>query len=231
MLSTTKLIAQAVGSFLHYEYALGRGGMFSERYLTTPVSQALQYKYKCGVTAEHKHPSLKGAGGSYPRVDFAAVTGFPKALAVVETKWTNHANISRQAILWDLLRLELVARADNAEAFFVLAGERSMITKISTYKWSDGQRAASFLPFGKAGKIQVKGAVHVLGESLQRRFDEYPEVEFPCSLHLKSPYAYPQQVNEDQKSSSAKYQVFVWQLNMDLSSRERFVPSAKASVP
>ncbi|MGR9244052.1 hypothetical protein ACU8OH_35660 (plasmid) [Rhizobium leguminosarum] len=234
MLKTRKVLAQAVGSWLQYEFALGRGGLFSERYLSVPISQALAYKYKCGVEAEHAHKGLKEETGSHLRVDFAVIKDAPKVLAVVESKWANHHVPSLADIIWDIVRLEIVAEADDAEAFFVLAGDRSVLERIFDYKWGGENEIGSLLRKYRGSSIQIEHAAPLFRDALRQRFLDYPDASFPSRILLHPPYAYPEYPNEiesvtgEQETptfASPKYQVWVWEIDRSEENRKRFTPS------
>lgn len=220
--TTTKILAQALGSWLHYEYALGRGGLFNERYISAPISQVLAYRFNCGVSAEHPHPTLSTmheGPGAKPSVDFAAIEKYPKVRALVESKWLNDAGVKVEAIVWDLIRLEMVADAEDAEAYFVLAGKRDRMTQIfeaAPYRWQNGKQTESQL-FDRIHRTSVE--VEKLGEKYSEKlrpfFMKYPNGSFPSKVSLKQPYSYPYGVPApaaDNDAGQPKYQVWVWEV-------------------
>ncbi|MBB4184782.1 hypothetical protein GGE07_001408 [Sinorhizobium terangae] len=233
MPTTTKVLAQALGSWLQYEYALGRGGLFNERYISTPISQVLSYRFKCGVSAEHPHPTLgpvRGGRGAKPSVDFAVIEHYPKVRALVESKWLNDAGVKVEAIIWDLIRLEMVAHAENAEAYFVLAGKRDRMTEVfeaARYQWQNARLVEGLL-FDRVDRASV--AVEKLtGKYLQKLrpyFEKYATGSFPSDIFLKQPYSYPYSVTaavSDTDAGQPKYQVWVWEIERNEGGR-RFQP-------
>jgi hypothetical protein len=59
------------------------------------------------------------------RFPFGGISGSPVSQGcAVETKWVGKNGLSAAEILWDLMRLELIAHHEGADAFFVLAGRR-----------------------------------------------------------------------------------------------------------
>ena len=115
-----------IGSWLQFEYHCHRSELFSEKYLSVPIGQLLNAYYGPHVYAEIRHPVLaplaKGRGRR-PEVDFAVLNPFPKFLIAIESKWASEQTTA-DSILWDLIRLELIAHASNAQAFFILAGKK-----------------------------------------------------------------------------------------------------------
>src|SRR4051812_13014047 len=104
-------LSEGTASWLMYEFHCQRGDIFSEKYLATPVGQILASRYPGRVKTEENHPVLAGAGtvGRPPQVDFVMTNVDGTYSAVVESKWTGRSAISIGQLLWDLLRLELIA--------------------------------------------------------------------------------------------------------------------------
>jgi len=126
-MDSIRVLAQSVGAWLQYEFACGRSTLFNERYMSVPIANALHSLYKHPVHSEYLHPVLapaKVGPGRRPEVDFASVQKFPSVSCVVESKWVGSNGLTASDILWDLLRLELIAHETGAPAFFVLAGRR-----------------------------------------------------------------------------------------------------------
>lgn len=239
MPTTKKILAQALGSWLQYEYSLGRGGLFNERYISTPISQVLAYRFKCGVSAEHPHPTLsvaKDGPGAKPCVDFAAIEKFPKVRALVESKWLNDAGVRAEALVWDLIRLEMVAHAENAEAFFVLAGKRERMREVFEgvrYYWQNAKGAEGPI-FDRIHRTSV--AINKIDgkytAKLHPYFQKYPTGSFPSEIHLSQPYSYPYgkttlDMNDEARQPKSKtsepkngggepkYQVWVWEVKSE----------------
>src|SRR5262249_3500700 len=87
----------------------------------------LNAEYGLPVHSEYLHPVLakaKTGPGRRPEVDFAVIDGAGKFKCVVESKWVGRDGLSAEQIIWDVLRLELVASDTGADAYFVLAGKR-----------------------------------------------------------------------------------------------------------
>src|SRR4051794_21458402 len=113
-----RILAQAAGAWLQYEFACGKANLFSERYMSVPIAEALGSIYKADIHSEFLHPVLaphKSGRGRRPEVDFAVVETFPKIRAVVESKWVGRNGVSSEDVLWDLLRLETIASAEGAD--------------------------------------------------------------------------------------------------------------------
>jgi len=127
-----RVLAQAVGAWLQYEFACGRSALFNERYLSVPIANALYSVYKDEVRSEYLHPVLapaKRGPGRRPEVDFALVHNYPHVSCVLESKWVGANGLTAEDILWDLLRLELIAYHTKAPAFFLLGGRRKHLER------------------------------------------------------------------------------------------------------
>ena len=118
-------LAEGTGAWLQYQFACHNSGLFSERFLSEPIGRILASTTTERVIAEHPHPVLaplsKGPGAK-PSVDFVVQDPYPKVRVAVESKWIGQSKPSVSSIMWDLIRLEMIAHAEDADCFFVLGG-------------------------------------------------------------------------------------------------------------
>jgi len=124
-----RYLTEGAGGWLQFEGACGRDGMFSEKYLTVPIGQILSANARSRVLAEFKHPVLSALGsgpGRRPEVDFVVCEDYPHISIAVESKWIGKTRPSDSAILWDLIRLEMLAHT-GARCYFVLGGKRTSL--------------------------------------------------------------------------------------------------------
>lgn len=122
-----------LGSWLSYEFQCHRSSLFSERYLAPAIGQLLGAYFGTTVHSEFEHPilsSLAHGPGRRPTLDFAVLDPYPSPIVVVESKWAGSASCTADAIVWDLLRLEMVAAKFGARAYFVLAGKRKDLQRL-----------------------------------------------------------------------------------------------------
>ncbi len=125
-----RALCEGVGSWLHFEFAANRSSMFSERYLSSAVGQILSGQCGQRVHAEHRHPVLAPqmvGPGRRPEIDFVVFGTYPNIKFAVESKWIGHTKPSLTSVVWDLIRLELIAHAHNATCIFLLAGKRRSV--------------------------------------------------------------------------------------------------------
>lgn len=119
-------LAEGVGAWLHFEYLCNRSGLFNERYLSWAVGQVLTSLFGDRVHAEFSHPvlaSMTSAVGRPPAIDFVYCGDrYPDIMVAVETKWAGSSNASIDRIIWDLIRLEMIASRFDAQCVFLLAG-------------------------------------------------------------------------------------------------------------
>jgi hypothetical protein len=98
--------------------------------MSVPIANALHYLHGGEVRSEFLHPVLaptKTGPGRRPEVDFAVVHHYPSVSCVLESKWVGANGLTAEEVLWDLLRLELIAHHVGGPAYFLLAGRRRHI--------------------------------------------------------------------------------------------------------
>jgi uncharacterized membrane protein len=224
-------LSEGVASWLAYEFACDRASLFSERYMSVPIANILSVYYKAAVHAEFKHPILAPYAqgrGRRPEVDFAVVPedNFPNAKAFVETKWLGRSDLKPEDILWDLLRLELVAHHDKADALFLLAGKKahfnrffasqSFIGKSSTTKNSKLLK----LDNNRHGGVQVDNPSPARVTQFKSIFKAYQNLSFTTRLSTSTCQCFPAHC------PNYSYQVFVWHVRSPPST-PRFEPASK----
>lgn len=126
-------LTEGVGGWLQFEYHCNRSGLFSEKYLSVPIGQILNSITAERVIAEFKHPVLanvKDGPGRRPEVDFVVCSPYPEIKYAVEAKWIGKTKVTMDRILWDLIRLELIASNSEAECFFLLGGKKGDLDRL-----------------------------------------------------------------------------------------------------
>lgn len=144
-------LAEAVGSWMHFEFCCYRAGLLSEGALKAAVGQMLSSfpiaSPGVRVYAEFAHEALNPnrRPGRKKEVDFALVLageGLPKRNAeiLVEAKWANSGHCTPETVFADFLRLAALKRVDEAAScVFLLAGHaRSMTSIISGIPFNCG---------------------------------------------------------------------------------------------
>lgn len=209
-------LAQAVGAWLQYEFACNRSNLFNERYLSVAISDVLNVIHKDEVRSEYLHPVLaphKSGPGRRPEVDFATIRNYPAVTSVLESKWVGPEGLSTGEILWDLLRLELIAHDSQVPAYFVLAGRRKHLEKFFKSKAFVGRptSAGKYRYLLKLDGRRV-GAVRVDSPNDDRRgifaklFRDYQEVSFPSRITTSTPARYPE------VCPMYQYQAYAWRV-------------------
>ncbi|WP_448140400.1 hypothetical protein [Sphingopyxis fribergensis] len=145
-----KVLTGGLSAWLDFERACARSSMFDEKYLKGPVGQILSARTGLRVEAEYKHPVLAksmSGPGRRPAVDFVVRDPDKKIVVAVETKWAGATVPSPADILWDIVRLELIASQENARCFFLLAGTRQKLESIFMHpQFSDAAGAVPRRP-------------------------------------------------------------------------------------
>jgi hypothetical protein len=210
-----RLLTEGVGSWLHFESACDRSGLFSEKYLTHPIGQILSARSGNRALAEYKHPVLaplaKGAGRR-PEIDFVICESYPTVSVAIESKWIGKSEPTVQSILWDLIRLELVAHHDKARCFFVLGGKRSALERLfARDTFSDALSKPHSRPVLRykdnvLHKIDLVPTVPIRIPLLKTLFFPYQDAEFPHKIITRRSAPFP----PDPKSNH--FQVYSWEI-------------------
>jgi hypothetical protein len=222
-----KTLSQAAGAWLQYEFACGRSMLFNERYMAVPIANALYAIYKQEVRSEFVHPVLgpfmKGPGRR-PEVDFAVIGNYPNVACVVESKWLGRSGLSAEEVLWDLLRLELIAHSAKVPAFFLLGGRRKHFEQFFKSKAFLGERSTAGryrVLLKQAGKsqsrIRVDSPTSDRSGIFQKLLRPYQDVSFSCYVTTSPNYVYPE------VCPMYQYQVHAWHV-LDPSETPRFFP-------
>lgn len=209
------ILAQAVGAWLQYEFACNRSNLFSERYLSVAIADALNAIHKDEVRSEYLHPVLaphKTGPGRRPEVDFATIRNYPAVTSVVESKWVGSDGLSPADVLWDLLRLELIANASKVPAYFVLAGRRKHLETFFRSKGFSGEPTAQGkhrhllkIDHRSAG-IRVDSPNDDRREMFRKLLRDYQNVSFSSRISISSPAIYPEDCPQFQ------YQAYAWRV-------------------
>jgi len=211
-----RILAQAAGAWLQYEFACHRSKLFSERYMSSPIASALHAIYKEEVHSEFLHPVLapaKTGPGRRPEVDFAVVHRYPDLRCVLEAKWVGPTGLAAEEVLWDLLRLELIAHHSKANAFFLLGGRRKHLERFFHSKAFLGARTKAGkyrrllkLHGRRNARIRVDSPATDRRELFQRLLTPYQDVSFSSRITASVAQRYPLD------TPMFQYQVYVWQI-------------------
>jgi hypothetical protein len=221
-----KLLSQGVGSWLQFEHACGRSGLFSEKYLCHPIGQVLSARATDRTLAEYQHPVLaplaKGPGRK-PTLDFVVCKNYPKVSIAVESKWIGKTEIDVESILWDLIRLELVAHNDNARCFFVLGGTRAKLDALfATEPFceatpSPNQNAVLRHDTNALHNTRLVPTSRVRTPMLKTLLAKYQSFPFPHAIGTRRTAPFP----ADQAPKS--FQVYTWEVSA-IPGRNEFFP-------
>lgn len=159
-------------------------------------------------------PAKAGLRGRRPEVDFAVVETFPKVTAVVETKWVGPDGLTAADVLWDLMRLELIAHQEKAKAFFVLAGRRKHLVRYFESRAflgkprSDGRlRPLLTLRHSRhTANIPIVSPTPDRQAVIAKLLPPYQQIAFPQSVTTSSPAIYPE------TCTTFQYQAYVWEV-------------------
>lgn len=210
-----RLSTQGVGAWLHFESACDRSGLFSEKYLAHPIGQILSARSSNRALAEYRHPILaplvKGAGRR-PEIDFVVCDNYPKISIAVESKWIGATKPTIKSVIWDLIRLEIIANSENARCFFILGGKKS-----------DLEHYFALKPFSDSGTSPVRKPLlrhdnNLLHTTrlvpldkiripiLKEIFADYQDFDFPHKIITRRSAPFPND------AKAGQFQVYAWEV-------------------
>ena len=172
------------------------------------------------MVAEYKHPVLAPSMiglGRRPELDFVVFNNHRKIKCAVESKWVGDSALSVPSILWDLIRLELVAHDSQAEWFFVLGGERKNLEALFANNQFAGiaTAAGSRYPLLRTDtasqhKVVLPAAIPHRRPILKALFSDYQDMPFPHYIVTRKGGPYPA------TCPSKQHQVYAWHVSSPL---------------
>lgn len=225
-MNLARLLSRGVASWLHFEQASNRSGLFGEKYLAMPIGQILSGRLGERVVAEYRHPvlaPLMEGRGRRPEVDFVVFDGKPRIRVAVESKWAGSTEPSIQSILWDLVRLELIAHEEGAECFFVLGGQKRKLDKLFRNRVFAADRTWYPHPLmefthNSMHKVHLLPVAKHRNPTLKKMFRDYQEFPFPHHVVANRSTPFPE------TCSATLPQVYVWKVGASIK-RKTFKPA------
>jgi hypothetical protein len=221
-----RLLCEGVGSWLQFEHACGRTELFSEKYLSQPVGQILSARSGSRARAEYLHPVLSDLAkgpGRRPEIDFVVCDPYPDIAIAVESKWIGKTKPSIDKILWDLIRLEMLAHHSRARCFFLLGGTRADLDNYFKHKLfsgiEPGNQAKALLrtDVNRAHKTALVPTAELRIPILKKLFEAYQHFEFPHYVISRRSTPFPSE------GPGNRYQIYVWEIS-SATNRETFRP-------
>lgn len=202
-MSSQRRLAEAVASWLHFEFCCHRAKLLDESALKACVGQVLSSlpADRGAMTySNHAHSCLNQFGGAGRKKEFDyAVFAKTTNLAnrkyeyVVECKWANSSSCSDASILEDILRLSLAKQANvQTQCIFVLAGSSASLDKKLNGKIFNSATKRGLIPKKNQSALTLAKVPSSLATSLQKYTGG------PAKIHLTPALRFPdRQVNAD----------------------------------
>ena len=210
-----RILSGGVGAWLQYEQACNHSALFSEKYLAHPIGNILSGQSGERTIAEFVHPVLAPmthGPGRRPAIDFAVCDPYPKIAIGVESKWIGSAALDVGSILWDLVRLEILAYQEQARCFFLLGGRRRDLERLfaapAFHNAATNRTRRPLLRHETNGMhpINIGPVDRAKTAYLEDVFERYPDFEFPSALITRRSAPFPGQ------QIKSGYQVYVWEV-------------------
>ncbi|MGS0648548.1 hypothetical protein ACU81Q_13070 [Komagataeibacter melomenusus] len=131
-IANIKKLPKAVNRWLGFQQYMGRDILFSESYISQPVSEFLMYHHTGDLKTEYIHPLFISAGPGRPRqVDYALLSPNKNdIMCALEAKWTVGISYDKQRIIDDLIRLQCMRTPKrHVERYFIVGGKRDDFNK------------------------------------------------------------------------------------------------------
>jgi len=231
-LNLTRLLTEGTGSWLHFEFTCNRSGLFSEKYLTVPIGQILS-AWGGRVQAEYRHPvlgPLAQGRGRRPEVDFVVFGEYPRIKYAVESKWIGHTTPSAESVLWDLIRLEMIAHSEGAECVFVLGGQRDALNAFfNSDKFYGPRKPHQFRPLLRIDSnvihsLPLVPTIPYRINMLRNLFVDYQHIAFPHKIATRRSAPFPQ------VGGLKQYQVYAWKVSSPGRRKEFYPKNSKHYV-
>jgi hypothetical protein len=142
----------------------------------------------------------------------------------LESKWVGRNGLAAEELLWDLIRLELIAHHTNATAYFLLAGrERHLRTFYSSPPFlgkptkAGKYRRLLKLDHRRNPRIRIDTPAEDRKATLKKLLSPYQDLSFPTRITTSRGYSYPQEC------PTFQYRVYVWEV-LAPAGTARFLP-------
>lgn len=209
-----KRLTNGVGAWLNFESACDRTSLFSEKYMAHPIGQILNAASPGRTVAEYAHPVLAPAmtsRGRRPEVDFVVLDPHAQPLVAVESKWIGSTTPSVDKILWDMIRLEMLATL-GIDCLFIIGGRRKKLEALFAHPAFDAtDNRGQWSPLLRHDHNLIHSTT--LGPTVEARrallrkiFANYQQFEFPHAILSRRTAPFP----ADPKSSV--FQVYAWEI-------------------
>ncbi len=211
----SKILSAGLGSWIQFERACKRTEVFSESYLSNPISQILNSHTNHRVVSEFRHPVLSSVttgAGRRPTTDYVICDHDENVFLAIESKWVGRSSPTPRDILWDLIRLELIRHKFDASCYFILGGQKKKLTRLSESQgFIDKKRKGwrkTLLRFDSNSQNTVKlDSTDVFRRPMLKEiYKNRQSVEFPVSLATCRGTPFPKE------STNQDFVVFVWEL-------------------
>lgn len=212
---------------MHFEFACNRSGLFNEHYLSLAVGQILSATFGDRVHCEFDHPILApimAGRGRRPALDFVYCDPYPTIKVAVETKWAGSSHTTAASIIWDLIRLELVAHHHGAECIFLLAGQRSDLARLFRSKeffgpaHTPGRRSLLNTNSNGQSRLSLLPDKHYRIPLLRTVFEARQDVPIPHAVDTRRAQPFPADCPNNY------FQVFAWHVT-STPHRQEFTPA------
>jgi hypothetical protein len=156
-------------------------------------------------------------------VDFVVRDTSDKITLAVESKWAGRTKLSTEAILWDLIRLELIAHHEDARCIFILGGSRQNLERVfAEAAFSDSETKPHRRPVLRHDNNVLHSTplvptVPVRIPMLKKLFAPYKRFEFPEKIVSRRTAPSPTDAKK------RHYQVYAWEIH-SAANRQVFRP-------
>jgi hypothetical protein len=156
-------------------------------------------------------------------VDFVVFGQYPSIKYAVESKWIGRTSPSTESVLWDLIRLEMIAHSDQAECVFILGGQRGALNAFfNSDKFHGPRKPHQFRPVLRVDgnvihNVPLVPTIPGRINTLRSIFADYQGMAFPHKIATRRSAPFPPD------GSLKHYQIYAWKVSSP-ERREVFYP-------
>lgn len=222
-------LCEGVSGWLLFEFNCLRGPIFNEKYISYPIGQILNSITEYKTKAELNHPCSNKGRGRPLQIDFVLASQDSPSIwkYAFESKWVGNSNITINAMIWDLIRLQnLFSYHSDIRCYFILAGFEKKISggllKDFDIAYIEGMKKVSGLTTVNNSKLtfNLKHLDSASKNKINENIQQYPQFSLYSKIICKPAHYYPRNDIVNMTFSTYVFEVLSPNTSLKVSSLE-----------